>query len=200
MPAVVDDGLMPTAPRSADDLGAVFVALQNSLRHYMRKRVADATVVEDLLQDVFVKAAAAIKARRAPNNLSAWLYTAARTTVVDYYRATRPDTTTLDDHLAQPLLASDELLHRELALCVAPLLGQLPAIYRETLRATDIDGKTMQAVADEQGLSLSAVKSRASRARSMLKGKLLDCCHVEIANGVVTDYHRRTTSQCGGSC
>lgn len=182
------------------DLGAVFAALQSRLRTYVRRRVSDAAVVDDLIQEVFVKAAAAINGRRAPKNLSAWLYAAARTTVVDYYRATRISTTNLDENLAAPPLASDEHLHQELATCMAPLMGQLPAIYRETLLATDIDGKPIKVLAAELGVSVSAIKSRASRARAMLKNKLLACCHVATANGLVTDYHRRAAGPCDGGC
>ena len=43
--------------------------------------------------------------------------------------------------------------------------GQLPDKYRDTLLATDFDGEKMQSVADREGVSLSAIKSRASRGR-----------------------------------
>src|SRR5690606_9238470 len=123
-------------------------------------------------------------------NLTGWLYAAARTTVVDYYRSAQPDVMKLDENLPDIYHAGDALLHQELATCLRPLAWQLPAIYRDTLLATDFEGKTMQGLADEHGLSLSAIKSRASRARRMLKTKVLDCCHVEMSAGLVTDYRR----------
>jgi RNA polymerase sigma-70 factor, ECF subfamily len=187
---VTKDEALPVAPSTSEDLGVAYAALRNSLRSYLRRRVSDPFVVEDLIQDVFVKASTAIGANRAPNNLKGWLYAAARTTVVDYYRSTRPEAIELDDNLPDTQYASDELLHQELAMCLRPFVQQLPAIYRDTLLATDFDSKTMQILADELGLSLSAIKSRASRARFMLKEKLLRCCHVEMSAGLVTDYHR----------
>ena len=96
--------------------------------------------------------------------------------------------------------ANDQLLQQELATCIKPLALQLPPIYRDTLLAADFDGRTLRSIAAEQGLSVSAVKSRASRARSMLRDELLRCCLVEMSNGVITDYHRRTSDQCGGAC
>lgn len=188
------------SPTTPEDLGAAFATLRTSLRNYLRRRVGDPVLVEDLIQDIFVKAAAAISANRAPKNLTGWLYTAARTTVVDYYRSARPDAMELDENLPDTQHASDELLHQELAMCLRPLVRQLPGIYRDTLLAIDFDGKTMQTLAKEVSLSLSAIKSRASRARFMLKEKLLDCCHVEMASGMVSDYHRRSPSPCGGGC
>jgi RNA polymerase sigma-70 factor (ECF subfamily) len=179
-------------PKSSEELGAAFAALRNGLRNYLRRRVSDPNLAEDLLQDVFVKASVAISANRSPNNITGWLYSAARTTVVDYYRSARPDAIELDENLPNPQHASDELLHQELALCLRPLALQLPEIYRDTLISIEFDGKTMQTVAVEQGLSLSAIKSRTSRARLMLKEKLLGCCNVEMSAGLVTDYHRRS--------
>lgn len=188
------------APATYTDLGAAYAALRVSLRNYMRRRVGDPVVVEDLVQAVFVKATAAISAHRGPSNLTGWLYATARTTVADYYRAMGPAMVALDDKLPDSQHAGDEHFHQELATCLGPLVRQLPAIYRDTLVATDFDGKTMRSLADEQNLSLSAIKSRASRARVMLKEKLQECCHVEMENGLVTDYHRRGDSVCRGGC
>ena len=186
-------------PQMSEDLGAAFVALRSGLRNYLRRRVSDPNLAEDLLQDVFVKASVAINANLFPNNLAGWLYAAARTTVVDYYRSVRPLAIELDENMLDPQQACDELLHQELSLCLRPLVQELPEIYRDTLIAVEFDGKTMQAVAVEQDLSLSAIKSRASRARGMLKEKLLSCCEVEMSVGLVTDYHPHTTTRpCNG--
>lgn len=188
-------------PAPSDDLGNVFAALRHSLLNYLRRQVSDAAVAEDLLQDVFVKVLAAINANRAPRNLQGWLYATARTTVIDFYRSTKLGAEAPDENLPYTQHADDELLHQELATCLRPLALQLPAIYRDTLLATDFDGRTMQAVAKDQDLSLSAIKSRASRARAMLKKKLLACCHVEMSNGMITDYRRRSSSStCEGGC
>ncbi|WGS83887.1 sigma-70 family RNA polymerase sigma factor [Methylomonas sp. UP202] len=191
---------MPVAPTTSKDIGATFATIQNSLRNYLRRQVDDPSIAEDLLQDVFVKALVTINANRTPANLTGWLYAVARTTVVDYYRSKRLDVTELDEDLPDTQQINDELLHRELANCLRPLTLQLPAIYRDTLLATDFGGQTMSSLAKEQGLSRSAIKSRASRARVMLKEKLLECCHVEQAGGIVTDYRPRSSSTCKVEC
>jgi RNA polymerase sigma-70 factor, ECF subfamily len=188
------------APTTSKDVGAVFASLQQSLRNYLCRQVSDPSIAEDLVQDVFVKALVAIDANRAPTNLPRWLYAVARTTVADYYRSMRFSLTELDENLQNIQPDDDELLHQELATCLKPLVQQLPTIYRDTLLATDFDGQTMSSLAQEQGLSHSAIKSRASRARAMLREKLLACCHVELSNGIVTDYQKRASSFCGDGC
>ncbi len=196
---MVEEEIMPVAPTTSEELGAAFATLQKSLCNYLRRQVDDPDIAEDLVQDVFVKALAAINANQEPSNLTGWLYTVARTTVVDHYRSKRLDIE-LDENLPDIQQANDELLNQELATCLKPLVLQLPAIYRDTLLATDFDGRTMSSLAEEQGLSPSAIKSRTSRARAMLREKLLECCHVELSGGIVTDYQRRSSSSCGNGC
>ncbi len=152
---------------------------------------------DDLLQDVFLKAQKAMGDGRPPKNLPAWLFTAARTTVIDHYRAKRPAVDILDENSPAQDFDGDEGMHRELAICLRPLARTLPPIYRDTLLATDLGGQSMQSVADELGLSLSAVKSRASRGRGMLRDIVLNCCEVEVTGGMVTDFQRRTAKNCG---
>jgi RNA polymerase sigma-70 factor, ECF subfamily len=58
--------------------------------------------------------------------------------------------------------------------------------------ATKFKGKTLQSLATQWDVSLSAVKSRASRGRVMLKQKLLDCCKIEVTKaGSVLDVEGR---------
>ncbi|MES2405792.1 MAG: sigma-70 family RNA polymerase sigma factor [Pseudomonadota bacterium] len=187
-------------PMTGEDLGTTFSAVRNSLRSYLRRHVSDAGTADDLLQDIFIKALAAINANRAPHNPVGWLYAAARTTLVDYYRSSRTHTQMLDDDLPDTQQPDDDRLHQELARCLRPLVLKLPALYRDTLLATDFDGQSMQSLATAQGLSVSAIKSRASRARRMLKTELLACCHVEMEGGVVTDYTHRVRGSCSKDC
>jgi RNA polymerase sigma-70 factor (ECF subfamily) len=180
-------------PATREDLGSRFAGVRGSLLGYLRRRVGDPVVAEDLLQDVFVKALVAIDAGRAPTRLQAWLYAAARTTAIDYYRtARRGRPEPLPEDLADTPPDEEARMRRELAACLRPFTEELPPIYRDTLIATDLEGRKMRRLAEEEGVSVSAIKSRASRARAMLREKLIECCRIEISGGVITDYLRRT--------
>jgi RNA polymerase sigma-70 factor, ECF subfamily len=182
-----------------EDLGAAFGRLQQSLRSYLRRRTRDAALAEDLLQDVFVKALIADRSGRRFENLTGWLYAAARTTLVDNFRASGAPTEALDENMANAEV-EDLRLHQELSTCLRPFVEQLAPLYRDTLIATDFDGQTMRRLAEAQQVSVSAIKSRASRARAMLKAKLLACCHIEMANGLVSDCCRVSPSGSGAKC
>lgn len=181
------------------DIGVAFNELQLNLRQFIRRRVGHASIADDLLQDVFVKAITANQTHAAPHTIRAWLYTVARTTISDYFRAQSSRQTFYPAEDAgdaiehQITLENDDqtLLSQQLATCIRPLLQHLPAIYRDTLIACDLEGKTLQSIADEQKLSLSAIKSRASRGRAMLKKTLLNCCEIERSGNEISHYKQR---------
>jgi len=189
-PVVGSEPSLDVSTSSAVD--EAFRALQDKLRGFIRKRIRSNETVEDLLQDVFAKAVVASNSGRGPANLAGWLYATARTTIVDHYRSSRTRTEVeIDEALAARPDESD--LEQELSTCLRPLASTLEPIYRETLLATDFEGRSLRSVAEEHGVSLSAVKSRASRARSLLKAQLLKCCRVESTRRGITDYSPRGT-------
>jgi RNA polymerase sigma-70 factor (ECF subfamily) len=52
-------------------------------------------------------------------------------------------------------------------------------------------------IAKAQGLSLSAVKTRASRGRRLLQQELVECCRVALSpKGAVMDYDVRKAAAC----
>lgn len=99
------------------DLGMASSRLQQSLRSYLRRRVPDVTLAEDLLQDIFVKALASESAGHQIVNLTGWLYAAARTTLVDYYRSRGEPMQELDESMLAHE-ADDIRLHEEISHCL----------------------------------------------------------------------------------
>lgn len=184
---------MSSAAIDNDNLGQAFASLRRGLLATVRRQVRDPQLAEDLVQEVFVKAVKAVRKGRAPGNLAAWLHAAARTTVIDSYRARKLDTEPLHEEPAAPEPADDQRF-QVLAACMEPLVRALPMLYRDALLAADIHGQPLAALAE--GRSVSAIKSRVSRGRAMLREKLLACCEVEWTGGQVVDFTPRQT--CGG--
>lgn len=193
----------PVAPdkQPVDD----FAGLRKGLRGWLRRQVGDAATAEDLLQDVFVRLLAARRARSSIGNLNGWIHAVARSVVADHYRNQRLDTEPLAEDVPEhsPSDAEEDTrLHQALATCMRPLANRLPARYRDTLIAADLEGQAMASLAQKEGVSVSAIKSRASRGRAMLRDRLLACCEVETAQGLVVDYQQKGARGCGsgGSC
>jgi len=185
---------------AADDRGAgiaeLYIEVRRSLLAFLRKHAGDAQVAEDLLHDVVVKALVASQdGNDAPRNLTGWLYSVARNAAMDLHRRARP-TEELPEDLQAPVSDGDTTAS-ELANCLRPMAERLPATYRDTVIAAEFDGMALADVAKAQGLSLSAVKTRASRGRRLLQQELVECCRVALSvQGAVVDYDARKAAGC----
>jgi RNA polymerase sigma-70 factor (ECF subfamily) len=155
------------------------------LRGYVAQRVRDDTAVDDILQDVYLKAHSALSAVRSSGSLTAWLFRIAANTIADHYRARRPWEAIPEDPPA-PEPARDEAA--ELAECIRPLVAGLPEIYRTALTLSDPEGLPQKEVAERLGVSLSGAKSRVQRGRARLRQNLLDCCTIEIGRRGIVGY------------
>jgi len=182
-----------TAPTMAD----LYSELRHALLAFLRKHTGDAQAAEDLLQDVVVKALAAGKdEEHVPKNLTGWLYAVARNAAMDYHRGRRP-TEELPEDVEAALPDESETALIELSNCLRPMVQRLPPIYRDTLMATEFEGKPLRAIADAEGLSLSAIKTRANRGRKLLQEELIECCRISLSkSGKVLDYDFRAAEQC----
>lgn len=194
----------PAAPPPGPDtddrgrqVGALYRELRRSLLAFLRRHTGDAQVAEDLLHDVVLKALAAGQdVATSPRNPTGWLYAVARNAAMDHHRRQRP-TEELPDDLHAAVDEDGERAASELSNCLRPIAEQLPATYRETLIAAEFDGLPLADVARAQGLSLAAVKTRASRGRRLLRQQLVECCRVALsARGEVLDYDQRKAAGC----
>lgn len=178
-------------------LAALYRQLRRPLLAFLRKHTGDAQVAEDLLHDVLLKALAAGQdAASSTRNLTAWLYAVARNAAMDHHRRARP-TEELPQDLRAPVDDDNDTAVAELSNCLRPMAEQLPETYRDTLIAAEFDGLPLAEVARVQGLSLSAVKTRASRGRRLLQQQLVACCRVALsAHGEVLDYDAGEAARC----
>src|ERR1700732_5441748 len=66
---------------------------QSRLRNFIRKRVADSSEAEDILQDVFYELVEASRMMKPIEQVSAWLFRVARNKIIDFFRKKRPEAT-----------------------------------------------------------------------------------------------------------
>lgn len=182
---------------SARQVAELYAGLRLALLAFLRKHTGDAQVAEDLLHDVVIKALVATRDEAlAPRNLTGWLYAVARNAAMDHHRRHRP-TDELPEELAEPEPDEDDSAVIELASCLRTVAERLPGTYRETVIAAELDGLSLLQVAELQGLSLSAVKTRASRGRRLLRQELVQCCRVALSQqGQVLDYDTAEVARC----
>ena len=152
------------------DAGAVWHDFHRGLLRFISRRVPDRDSAEDILQEVMLRIHRHVgELERAPA-IGAWVFQIARNVIADHYRTAsvrRERAVGTEVEPAEPLLfePAGADLRSELASCLGPLLEQLPAIYREALELTELEGLTQAAAAKRLGLSDSGMKSRVQRPR-----------------------------------
>lgn len=176
-----DTGVLEFAPR---------------LRTFIRRRVRNDTIADDLAQETLLKVYRSRATLRDDTKLEAWLYQIARGTIIDHYRRQRPQ-----EELAVTLAGEtpDEVaaLRASVVASMQRFLEELPEVYREPVRLAELQGLPLARIALRLNLTLSAVKSRVRRGRAMLKKKLQDCCRFEFDRlGQVIGFERRRLLGC----
>jgi len=173
--------------------------LEERLRPFVARRVPGSEV-EDVLQDVFLRAQRALPDLRDDERFGAWLYRVARSAIAESHRQRFRHP--LADPEAPEATAVVETsgvspLEAEVAAYLVPLINQLPSPYRETLTLTELEGLTQQAAAVVLGISLSGAKSRVQRGREKLRELLGECCRIGVdARGRVIDCEPLRPSGC----
>ena len=147
------------------------------LSQFIRSRVNDPTVAEDILHDVFAKYQARCEEFRDSAKVQGWLFLVARNAVIDHYR-TRKSTSEVTESLAAEPLQTLEIA--ELHAAFQRLIDSLPEPYHEAIVLVELEGLTQGELAKRLGISLSAAKSRVQRGREQLKELLLDFCQREF--------------------
>ncbi len=142
------------------------------LRGYITKRVRDTNAVDDILQEVFLKASENLHSLKSRDSIAAWLYRITANAIADHYRSLQPWEELPDDFSAPE---SERNYVAELARCLQPLIADMPDIYRTALVLSEIEGLPQREVANRLNISLSGAKSRVQRGREKLRQRLLDC-------------------------
>lgn len=171
-------------------------AFYSQLYGFVASRVRAASDVDDLVQLILERAMS--RATEAEiDNAAGWLFGIARNAIADHYRVQARSLIAAADTLeaaSEPLGASDEERAMVIA-CMEPLLNTLPSGVAQLLRWADMGGRSMQSIADELGISLTAAKSRVQRARKDLVKATSECCAITVdARGRVTDLTPRSNS------
>ncbi|WDE08827.1 RNA polymerase sigma factor SigZ [Thalassomonas viridans] len=164
---------------------------KTQLKSYIDKQLDDPSSVDDILQEVYIKASENLHQLKVRGCFKSWLYRITHNLIMDYYRHRKSY-----DELPESVVAEEkdpvEENHNALATCIRPLIRELPDKYRIPLEYAELEGMGQQEIADKLGLSLSGAKSRVQRGRQKLKEIMLMHCDYELANGSVAGCIPRT--------
>lgn len=171
-------------------------ALHRDVWRYVAYLSADTQAADDLTQDVFLRALAALPRFEGRSSARTWLLSIARRTVVDSIRhaAARPRLSDQQDwqtaaEQAQPYGVPGF----EDGIALAELMAAIPAERREAFVLTQLLGLGYAEAATAIGCPVGTVRSRVARARLNLIALLTD------TNPTTTASEPRIPAQAGRS-
>jgi RNA polymerase sigma-70 factor, ECF subfamily len=129
--------------------------------------------VDDLVQDVFMKALRRLSTLRDTGSFAAWLAAIARNLANDYHRGSAPADQLADDTPDNEITRGVPGGDREgSAAAVLDAVRSLPDAYRETLILRLVEGMTGPEIAARTGLTYGSVRVNLHRGMEQLRAKL----------------------------
>lgn len=156
---------------------------------FLRRRVEDDFVVQDLLQQSFVKA---IQQQHSLNNEESvvpWFFRILRNTVIDYYRSKSSENTHRKDFLKQSRVLADDHVpsldetKAAVCSCLDGVISALRPGYADLIRRIDLTGESLAVVAQGLRITPNNATVRLHRARQALRQSLEDSCGICSKHG-----------------
>jgi RNA polymerase sigma-70 factor (ECF subfamily) len=174
-----DDALITTFQTGNRDVYRILVErYQERIRNLLFSIFHDRDFIDDLAQEVFIKAYQALPGFRFEASFYTWLYRIAVNKSRDELRKKKLrrffSFQTLDEGLDNELQARLSIApeNRDLQEFVALGLKTLPEKFKTAVVLKDIEGLSYEEIAEVMQCELGTVKSRISRARAMLRKTL----------------------------
>jgi RNA polymerase sigma factor (sigma-70 family) len=159
---------------------------QSRLHRFIRRRVANAQDVEDILQDVFAELVEANRRLMPIDHVTGWLFRVARNRITDFFRRKRPERFSdtiivtddgewlrMEDLLPSPEAEPDAVYARQVLVEeLARALAELPEEQRRVFVGHEIEGRSFKEMAAETGTNLNTLLARKRYAVLRLRERL----------------------------
>lgn len=174
----------PMTSEQNQDITATVLRERSRLGNFIRRRVADPTDADDILQDVFYEFTQAYRLPDPIEQVTAWLYRVARNRIIDRFRKKKEvpldelavdedDACTLDLMLPDAAAGPDAAYERALLLEeLQAALDDLPATQREVFVAHELEGVSFKDMAAQSGTSINTLLARKRYAVLYLRTRL----------------------------
>lgn len=164
----------------------LFDKYKQPLYFHILKLVKDREIIEDLLQEIFLKAFDNIASFNPDYAFSTWLYRITTNHSIDYLRKKKLKTFSIHDpirtkdgemsiELEDEGRSTDDLIVRkQRSQILREALDSLPDKYRDIIKMRHVEELSYQEIADILDLPLGTVKAHIFRARELLYKYLKD--------------------------
>ncbi|MEX0845821.1 MAG: sigma-70 family RNA polymerase sigma factor [Balneolaceae bacterium] len=159
---------------------------QKPIYFHIRKMIKEVELVDDLVQEVFMKAFHNLSSYSNEYAFSTWLYRIATNHTIDYLRKKKLQTLSINQpystkdgemeiQLPDETYATDSsVIKKERKKIVQKAIADLPEKYRDVIEMRHMEEKSYQEIAEILDLPLGTVKAHIFRARELLYKALID--------------------------
>jgi RNA polymerase sigma factor (sigma-70 family) len=170
--------------RPEEQLEAYLRANRDALLGFIRSKVGDDTLAEDVLQDSLLKALQATPDLEDEDELVSWFYRIIRNAITDTYRRHAASARKRERYARdRPEFAPTPEDAEMLCNCFRKLVPALKPEYAELIEAMDLGGTSTAEMAQVLGITRNNVKVRHYRARQQLRQRLEETCRTCAAHG-----------------
>lgn len=158
---------------------------RKKLLAYVRRKVSDHALAEDILQNSLLKALRAAPELREVDKLVPWFYRILHNAITDVYRHKHVEAKHLESVSASHESIAEALPEDEAALCVCfrELLPTLKPEYAVLIESMELANADPAQVAARLGINRNNLKVRRHRARQALRERLEETCRMCAKHG-----------------
>jgi RNA polymerase sigma-70 factor (ECF subfamily) len=175
MEATAEEALVQRAARGDEDAFAVLLNRYKGMMYSMAYRLMrDPGRAEDMAQETFIKAYAALPGFRGQSKFSSWLYRICYNTCISELRKRKPEVE-LDEAMAVDIDGPVEAYRTKgIQEVVQDEVSKLPDDYRAAITMYHFNGLSYEEIAQMTRKPMGTVKAHIHRARAVLKTRLLE--------------------------
>ena len=162
---------------------------ETAFRAFLRKRLDNETIVEDVFQQCLLRAVERQHSVKNQDSVVAWFYQILRNAVIDYYRSRAAQ-----ESRQKAFEKEAEVLHQKefpsldevkgtICACIDEVVETLRPGYGELIRRIDLSGESTAEVAKTLGISTNNATVRLHRARQALREGLEEACGICTKHG-----------------
>ena len=159
---------------------------EQPLYFHIRKMIKEQELLEDLVQEVFIKAFKNLNSYSNEYAFSTWLYRIATNHTIDYLRKRKLQTLSINDplktkdgemevQLPDNSFATDSrIIKKERKAILTKAIEELPEKYRMVIEMRHMEERSYQEISEFLDIPLGTVKAHIFRARELLYKALID--------------------------
>ncbi len=156
---------------------------RSRLLNFVRSKVDNPDLAEDILQESLLKALRAAPDLRDEEKLLPWFYRILNNAVIDTYRRRAVESKSIDKYAQEQVWVIEPEDDALLCACFRDLLPTLKPEYASIIESLDLSEGDPAQLAQALGITPNNLKVRRHRARQALRSRLEESCRVCAQHG-----------------